>query len=265
MTTSKNINGLDINYVETAGTGLPVFFIHGNSAGLRVFHRQLNGAFGKRFRCIAFDMPGCGNSDRSADYSALFLARMIRDFILSFGFDSYAVVAHSLGGHLFFETQPAPGAKGVFLFGVPLLGASASTESPFLDNPVIPLLFSPDLSDADKALLIENFCACGSADDKKMLLSLIDRSDPGLRGGIGRSLNEGKINDEIAEFRRYDSIKQMMHCAGERIINGASLEQFASFCAGGKILVIEGASHYPQLENPSAFENMLGDFLGKLN
>ena len=49
--------------VEEAGRGdLPVLLIHGNSLSREVFRKQLGGALSRKYRLVAFDLPGHGDS-----------------------------------------------------------------------------------------------------------------------------------------------------------------------------------------------------------
>ena len=59
---------------ESEGTGRPIVLIHGNSSSSRVWSKQLEGSLGKKYRLIAIDLPGHGDSapapDPEKDYSA---------------------------------------------------------------------------------------------------------------------------------------------------------------------------------------------------
>lgn len=59
---------------ESAGTGRPIVLIHGNSASSRVWQKQLEGPLGAKYRLIAIDLPGHGDSAPAPhpekDYSA---------------------------------------------------------------------------------------------------------------------------------------------------------------------------------------------------
>ena len=56
--------------VEEAGDGdLPVLLIHGNSLSREVFRKQLGGALSRKYRLVAFDLPGHGESGDALDAS----------------------------------------------------------------------------------------------------------------------------------------------------------------------------------------------------
>ena len=56
--------------VEEAGDGdLPVLLIHGNSLSREVFRNQLGGALSRKYRLVALDLPGHGESSDAVDAS----------------------------------------------------------------------------------------------------------------------------------------------------------------------------------------------------
>jgi pimeloyl-ACP methyl ester carboxylesterase len=54
-----------IAYYQSVGAGRPIVLVHGNSSSLKVWKNQLEGPLGARYRLIAFDLPGHGNSRRA--------------------------------------------------------------------------------------------------------------------------------------------------------------------------------------------------------
>jgi len=57
-----DVGGQRIAYAQSEGRGRPVIFVHGNSSSARTWQQVMAGPFGQRFRCLAFDLPGHGNS-----------------------------------------------------------------------------------------------------------------------------------------------------------------------------------------------------------
>jgi pimeloyl-ACP methyl ester carboxylesterase len=45
---------------ETGCVDVPVLLIHGNSLSREVFRKQLGGALARKYRLVAFDLPGHG-------------------------------------------------------------------------------------------------------------------------------------------------------------------------------------------------------------
>ena len=66
------VDGQRIAFAQSAGTERPVILVHGNSSSARTWGPVLAGPFGQRFRCLALDLPGHGDSAKAAslaDYS----------------------------------------------------------------------------------------------------------------------------------------------------------------------------------------------------
>lgn len=58
--------GQKIAYYESSGSGPAVMLIHGNSASSQTFKAQVMGEFGQKYRVVAMDLPGHGESDQAA-------------------------------------------------------------------------------------------------------------------------------------------------------------------------------------------------------
>jgi pimeloyl-ACP methyl ester carboxylesterase len=63
---SITVGTQELAYRESAGTGRPVVLVHGNSSAGRTWQALVDGPFGERFRCLAFDLPGHGASPPAA-------------------------------------------------------------------------------------------------------------------------------------------------------------------------------------------------------
>ena len=83
--------------VEEAGDGdLPVLLIHGNSLSREVFRKQLGGVLSRKYRLVAFDLPGHGQSgdalDPSHTYTRPGLACAAIEMLSLLGISEVAVV-----------------------------------------------------------------------------------------------------------------------------------------------------------------------------
>ena len=118
---------------ESAGEGPAVVLIHGNSSSSRVFSRQLDGPLGRRFRLVAVDLPGHGESDDAKDPRAYSLpghARAVRAAVDALGLGEAHFVGWSLGGHVALEMAPdLPRARGFVIFGTPPIASVRSAAA----------------------------------------------------------------------------------------------------------------------------------------
>jgi len=86
-------------FATEAGTGPPVLFVHGIYAGASSYEfRKLFPRLAQRHRVIAFDLIGCGLSDKpKLPYSAELFVEQIVDAVDVFADGPVSVVASSLG------------------------------------------------------------------------------------------------------------------------------------------------------------------------
>src|ERR1700686_4434225 len=86
--------------VSDAGDGPPVVLLHGLACGKRMWFHQIR-ALRRRFRVIAYDLRGHGQTDApavAAEYSAAHLARDLVGVLDALNIPQAAIVGFSLGG-----------------------------------------------------------------------------------------------------------------------------------------------------------------------
>ena len=149
QTTSRFVefDGLRIHYDE-AGAGPALIFVHGGgpgSSGLSNFSRNM-AAFADRYRVIAIDLPGYGQSTKLKIVEPLwgYYAKVLAGFIDALGLKKAHLVGNSLGGaaslktaldfpekvdrlvlmgpgggYSLFEKQPSDGIRSLVSFYLP--------------------------------------------------------------------------------------------------------------------------------------------------
>jgi pimeloyl-ACP methyl ester carboxylesterase len=263
------VNGQQIAFRESAGQDRPVIFIHGNSCSSGTWSNVLDGPFGQRFRCLALDLPGHGNSARAADpkdYSLPGYAKTLQDFAQATHASSAVVVGWSLGGHIALEAAPhLAAATGFVIFGTPPIATADQMSVAFQPNPAMAFTFAPSISPDEARSYAEAFTAPRSSLDLGEIVADVQRTDGAARVGLGASLAEGRYADEVAiasELRRPLAI---LHGEQEQLI---SLDYLRTLRIPAlwrdEIQLIPGAGHAPHLETPEAFTALLQDFLADL-
>lgn len=141
------LDGLKIHYDE-AGSGPALIFVHGGgpgSSGLSNFSRNV-AAFADRYRVIAIDLPGYGQSTKLKITEPLwgYYAKVLSGFIDALGLGKAHLVGNSLGGaaslktaldfpekvdrlvlmgpgggYSLFEKQPSDGIRSLVTFYMP--------------------------------------------------------------------------------------------------------------------------------------------------
>jgi pimeloyl-ACP methyl ester carboxylesterase len=95
------VEGLRLHYVSQ-GAGAPVVLLHGNAGFTHDYLGVMNRLAERRYRALAFDRPGHGQSERSGSEiaTAEAQARLIRQALLKLEAERPIMVGHSWGGLL---------------------------------------------------------------------------------------------------------------------------------------------------------------------
>jgi len=114
---SIRVDNLDL-YAEDTGEGAPALvFIH-YWGGSRRTWSDVIASLADRFRCIAIDLRGWGNSDRHAnDYSLFTQASDAERIIEAVDAKDFVLVGHSMGGKIaqILAARQPPGLRGLVL------------------------------------------------------------------------------------------------------------------------------------------------------
>lgn len=268
---SVEIAGQRISYLESPGDrdDRAVIFVHGNSSSARTWLPVLEGGFGQRFRCLALDLPGHGQSGPAgdqADYSLPGYAAVLAGFAQALGAADPVVVGWSLGGHIALEAAPAlPDAAGFVIFGAPPVESAAQFAEAFLPNPAMNVGFSADVSEAEATAYAASFTAPGSPLPASEFVPDILATDGGARAGLLASLGAGRFADEIAIVAGLRRPLAILQGAGEQLVNLDYLRKLTVPALWrGEVQLIPGAGHAPHRETPRQFAALLADFAGDL-
>jgi pimeloyl-ACP methyl ester carboxylesterase len=238
-------------YVDDGGSGkTPVLFMHSFGGNTSHWKNQLE-HLRKTRRAIAFDFRGHGKSDPSLtnNYSADDLADDLESVIESLHLNQVVLVGHSMGGAAaaaFAGKHPARVA-GLVLAGTP--GKSKEQQSK--------QIISALESDAyDKVM-----------DDymKQLLSNANPKVESQLKDGVKKISKPTSISIVKAMFQ-FDPLPVLEWYKGPKLIIGTaqenenpeSLSHQAPYIPSK---IIEGTSHWMQLDKPEEFNNILDDFL----
>ncbi len=108
---------------------LPLLLIHGNSFCKEVFRHQLYGPLANRYRLIALDLPGHGQSGDALDYMRTYtrpgLADATVELLANLGITEAVVMGWSLGGHVAIDMiNLFAGMRGLIITGAPPVGVN---------------------------------------------------------------------------------------------------------------------------------------------
>lgn len=251
---------------DTGGRGFPLLLLHGNSNGREVFFRQFQSLLAERYRLIAIDLPGHGQSGDARDpetaYTVPGLADIVAEVLDRLGLDHVAVLGWSLGGHVGIELMERdPRVCGLMIVGTPPISRGIlGVLRGFQTNLDLTLTARGRLTERETERFLR---MCFGEDAPPRFRDLIARTDWRMRRVMGRGIMAGLGVDQ-KRVVEYSEIPLA-------VVNGEG-EPFArlDYLAGldyanlwdGRCHVIEGAVHAPFLEAPERFNLLLDRFVG---
>jgi pimeloyl-ACP methyl ester carboxylesterase len=263
------VDGQRIAFAQSEGTERPVILVHGNSSSARTWAPVLAGPFGQRFRCLAFDLPGHGDSARAgdpADYSLPGYAAALTGFARATDATDAVIVGWSLGGHIAIEAAPAlPAAPGFVVFGTPPVGSADQLAEAFLPNPAMNVGFTAEVSADDARTFAGSFITAGSALPLDDFVADILRTDGDARTGLLASVGAGRFTDQTAIVAALDRPLAILHGEGEQLVSLDYINKLTMPTLWrGAVQLIPDAGHAPHQEAPEAFTALVADFIADL-
>jgi pimeloyl-ACP methyl ester carboxylesterase len=263
------VNGAELYYEDTGGSGSPIVFVHGVWMSSRCFRPQLEG-LADRFRVVALDLRGHGGSEHvTTGHTVAQYARDLRAFLEGLELDRPVVVGWSMGalvswdyvrqfgavgwrGLVVVDQTPSDYAWPDWPYGVFDLEAvrhtmtACQTDRPAFVEEFIPLLFKAEPPAAEHAGLI-----------REETLRLPD------------TIASAIILDQTLQDYR-DVLPQVTVPAlvitgrDEKLVPIAAEEWVTEQMPNARLVVLEESGHSPFIEEPEAFNATLADWIESL-
>ena len=251
---------------ESAGQRPAIVLLHSNSSSSRAFRKQLDGPLGARFRLVAIDLPGHGDSDDAHDpglYAIKMQAQTLKTAIDALGLQAAHFVGWSLGGHFVLELAPdLPNARGFLIYGAPPLALPPAMEAAFLPHPAMEATFAEAIDRAQAEAYVAGLFRPGAADIPSFFLDDALRTDGRARAAVGASIAPGGYRDEVMVLKELEAPVAILRGAEDQLVNAAYLNSLAvPTLWRGAVQTIPGAGHAPQWETPDAFDALLTAFV----
>lgn len=271
---SIKLDGIEIAYWEKKSKDMPIatlVLLHGNSSSKSAFFKLFEAEEMSRFRLLAFDFIGCGESsdakDLQSQYTIPALAKIALSFTKFMQLVNYSLLGWSLGGHIAIEMlNHGANPKALILTGTPPCGpAIEEIATTFLPVPGAEVTSAetptPDLLEA----YIRTLYSPSEAPD--ILAKAVYRADGRLRSNL------------FAHFLTAQDMKPQRQTIAETqipiaLIQG-ELEPFFDpklvdkLAFGnlwrGQTQWISGAGHAPFLDKPSEYAKIATEFLAAGN
>jgi 3-oxoadipate enol-lactonase len=247
--------GYEIGYDEAGGgEKMPLVLLHGVGSDKSVWHPQL-GHFGQERRTVAFDYPGYGDSDPAPegtsrdDYAAAIASAMT-----ALGIGKAHICGLSLGGVVAIAMHDS----------APDLCASLVLADTFASHPDGQAIYDRSLAASDNMRVLA---------ESRVDVLLAQPADPAVRSEVIETMSRidpaayrtGAAAVWLADqVERADAIRvpTLVVCGDQdRITPPALSTSLTRMIPGAHYEPIEGAGHLGNLEQPAAFNTIIGAFI----
>lgn len=258
-----HVLGNTLHYIQNDTAGKPVVFLHGNSLSSSSFYKQFEADWADDYRLIALDLVGHGKSSLAQNpeevYTYAYFVQLVTHFLEALQLQDYVLVGHSMGGHIIMEGLPVwHGMCSFVLFGAPPAKQPLNIGEAFQPNENLGLLFKPDLSEAEKELIIDLYLSTPVA-DRAEILQQFSSTDEAFRPHLGKNL---ALQDEAALMQQNSLPVAILEGVSEKLVTKGYIDSLGLPALWrGQVQYIPEAGHSPQWENPQAFNAVLGAFL----
>ena len=268
-----SIHGAQVAY-RRAGTGPVLLLIHGIAGSSRSWSGVM-GLLARDFTVVAPDLLGHGESAKPpGDYSLGAYANGLRDLMAVLGIDRATLVGHSLGGGIALQLayQHPECCERLVLVDSGGLGREVTWLLRCLTLPgaelLMPVLFPPQVrgwGDSVARFLDHNGFRSGRAAESWRAYASL--TDPANRRAFVRTLRAvvdpgGQSVSAIDRLYLAASFPTLIVWGDQdRIIPVAHGHLAHQALPGSRLEIIEGAGHFPHVEQPGQLAEVVADFI----
>jgi pimeloyl-ACP methyl ester carboxylesterase len=255
--------------VRDAGVGPPVVLLHGLACGQRMWFHQTR-ALRHRFRVIAYDQRGHGDTDApsvATDYSAAHLARDLVGVLDTLKIDRAAIVGFSLGGG---PALALAASKPERVSRLVLADVGAGADDPVKIESMArqwgALIAQGKVDELVCEMLrseLFKVYAGRNARRRDHMAALI-RATPieGLRFTLSEVLAKRKSLFRLTEPMKSVRVPTLVLIGEHDYVCTKAARLLAQTIPGASLNIIKGSGHMSPLEQPAAFSAALREFLG---
>lgn len=249
---TTEIPGFQVAYLE-GGSGDPLVLIHG-SGDDKDSWTMISNYLTDRFRVIALDLPGFGDSDKPAEgsYTAQDQAEHVKAFVHALGLRSFHLGGHSLGGKIaaIYAAKNPSEVKSLWLLApAGVYSARPSEMQNLLSQGVRIPIFGRTLEEYDQLLhFVMNNPPQIPIPVKE---ALIERAaaDYELHNRIYKEIyNEAFPLEEIAPELTMPT--RIVWGDQDRILNPSGARILETLLPDSSVLLLKGIGHAPMIETP---------------
>ncbi|TPG46516.1 alpha/beta fold hydrolase [Sphingomonas glacialis] len=270
MNLTHLVNGERTRICDTGGEQPVLVLVHGLANSIEIWDRIVP-RLSRRFRVIAFDLPGFGQASRpDAAYDAPFFADQLSAVLDTLKIRRAHLVGSSLGASVilrFSEQSPdridravlaAPGGFGrrthplMRLPALPLIGDWLGRPTPFNNALTLKLAMCDPVQVTPDLLELTNRFARVPRSERSFVRT--------LQTGVG--LFGSKDCASVARIaERLDRPTLVVWGRQDRVFPPLYAERAAALLPRSSLCLIDRCGHYPHWEQPEAFATAVEDFL----
>lgn len=258
------VDGLRLRVAE-AGNGPALLLVHGLTASHAVWEPTL-AAFADRWRVIALDLPGHGESDKpDAPYTVDFFAGMVRSLARELGVRDAAVAGSSLGGQVALELAAwYPTFTRALILAAPAVGYSAAMRPV---GQALQMLSGPRVLRASLTQFFQqNFrdrTRIGHVTRRRILEERLAAPDfHAFARAVARSLG-GVLTADAQPLERVTQPVLVVWGREDRLVPLKRSERLLRRLPHARLHVLDQCGHLPMLEQPAAFNRAVEGFLNE--
>lgn len=254
-------NGVKIAYTDTGKSDTTLLFVHGWCLDKNVWANQVN-FFGKKYRVVAIDLPGFGESGKNrTDWSTANYSHDVDSVIQQLGLKKVILIGHSMGGDIVLLSAIDNSNKVIGLVGVDnFKGVGAKVDPKEMKQ-------FTDAMDAMK----HNFKKVASMFITQRLFS--PTTDSAVRkrvlAGVANAdsviavsaLQKAMATDEVAKLKQYN--KKLYLINTDQTPNDTV--DMAKAKIPFKLLIVHGTGHFPMAEKPNEFNARLEQVIADID
>lgn len=257
------------------GDGRPVLLVVHGIAGSSATWRSVLPALAERYTVVAPDLLGHGRSDKPAqDYSLGAHANLLRDVLVTLDVERATVIGHSLGGGVAMQLayQHPERCERLVLVSSGGLGPEVSWLLRALTLPgaeyLMPVLVPPIVRDAGNAIgrrlrrfgydaprVEQEWAAFSSLAEAGNRLSFVRT----LRAVVGPGGQTVSALDKLYLAQHLPTL--IVWGERDRMIPVRHAHAAHEALPGSRLVLFEGAGHFPHAEEPHRFVEVLTDFV----
>jgi pimeloyl-ACP methyl ester carboxylesterase len=263
-----SVNGIKISFlVKNNYREKPViFFIHGNSNSSRLWIRQMQDDVFSRFRLIAFDLPGHGQSMSPSltteHFNVIAMGSLLAEAVNRLaGDDPYILAGLSLGTNVIaempaFDIRP----KGICLVSSTIVGREIPPSSVTMPGAASKVFYDDNPGDLLINQFLEETTVKNSIEERKRIEDDYRNVHPLFRSSLLKSISRELFTDEIETLKKLRVPLLCVYGKEERITSPELLDKISLNFWKNQIFKIPEAGHFLVLDQPRLFNRLLKEY-----